>query len=255
MGAWLAWARREVGLLAGLLLLAAGVQAFLAIADEVSEGETRRLDLAVLLALRSHGDPSTPLGPPWLTTAAMDVTALGSVTVLSLMVLFVAGLFAALRRWREAGMLVLAAGGGVALSQGLKALFGRARPDAALHLVDAINASFPSGHAMLSAVVWLTLGALTARFVQRRRVKLFALAGAAVVTLLVGISRVYLGVHWPSDVLAGWSLGAAWALAWWLAAQAVDRRWPVVVDPPQLAGEGDRRDGGGGVARALAGPP
>lgn len=115
MGAWLAWARREVGLLAGLLLLAAGVQAFLAIADEVSEGETRRLDLAVLLALRSHGDPSTPLGPPWLTTAAMDVTALGSVTVLSLMVLFVAGLFAALRRWREAGMLVLAAGGGVAL--------------------------------------------------------------------------------------------------------------------------------------------
>ena len=157
----------------------------------------------------------------------MDVTALGSVTVLSLVVLFVAGLFAALRRWREAGMLVLAAGGGVALSQALKALFGRARPDAALQLVDAINASFPSGHAMLSAVVWLTLGALTARFVQRRRVKVFALAGAALVTVLVGISRVYLGVHWPSDVLAGWSLGAAWALAWWLAAQALDRRWPV----------------------------
>ena len=227
MTSWLAWARREVGLLAGLLVLAVGVQAFLAIADEVSEGETRRIDLAVLLALRSAGDPSVPAGPAWLTTAAMDVTALGSVTVLTLIVLFVASLFAALRRWREAGVLLLAAGGGVALSQALKLVFGRARPDEALRLVDAINASFPSGHAMLSAVVWLTLGALVARFADRRRVKVFALAGAAVVTVLVGLSRVYLGVHWPSDVLAGWALGAAWAMAWWLAAQALDRRWPV----------------------------
>lgn len=235
IGAWLAWARREVGLLAALLGLAIGVQAFLAIADEVSEGETRRIDLAVLLALRSHGDPAVPLGPKWLTTAAMDVTALGSVTVLALVVLFVAGLFAALRRWREAGLLLLASGGGVALSQGLKALFGRARPDAGLHLVEAINASFPSGHAMLSAVVWLTLGALVARFASDRRVKVFALTGAAVIALLVGLSRVYLGVHWPSDVLAGWSLGAAWAMAWWLAAQALDRWRPVESDPPQEA--------------------
>jgi len=248
MRAWLAWARREVGLLAALLALAVGVQVFLAIADEVSEGETRRLDLALLLALRAHGDPSRPLGPPWLTTAAMDVTALGSVTVLSLMVLFVAGLFAALRRWREAGLLLLAAGGGVALSQALKALFGRPRPDASLHLVEAINASFPSGTPMRSAVVGLTLGRLTARFVARRRVKVFALAGAATVTVLVGLSRVYLGVHWPSDVLAGWSLGGAWALAWWLVAQGLERRWPAPSSPPQLAGEGDRRDGGGGAA-------
>ena len=231
ISAWLAWARREVGLLAGLLTLAVGVQAFLAIADEVSEGETRRIDLALLLALRSHGDPSVPLGPHWLTTMALDITALGSVTVLTLIVLFVAGLFAALRRWREAGFLLLATGGGVALSQGLKLVFGRARPDASLHLVEAINASFPSGHAMLSAVVYLTLGALTARFVERRGVKVFALSGAAVLTVLVGLSRVYLGVHWPSDVLAGWSLGAAWAMGWWLATQAVDRRWPVEARP------------------------
>jgi len=227
MGAWLAWARREVGLLAGLLGLAIAVQAFLAIADEVAEGETRRIDLAILMSLRSGDDPSVPLGPAWLTTAAMDVTALGSLTVLGLAVLFVAGLFAALRRWREAGVLLAASLGGVALSQGLKALFGRDRPDAALHLVEAINASFPSGHAMLSAVVWLTLGALVARFATVRHVKVFALVGAAVIALLVGLSRIYLGVHWPSDVLAGWSLGAAWALVWWLAAQALDRWRPV----------------------------
>ncbi|MCF8506035.1 MAG: phosphatase PAP2 family protein [Caulobacter sp.] len=229
VAAWLAWARREVGLLAGLLGLAITVQAFLAIADEVAEGETRRIDLAILMSLRSGADPSVPLGPAWLTTAAMDVTAMGSVTVLGLAVLFVAGLFAALRRWREAVLLLAASLGGVALSQGLKALFGRDRPDAALHLVEAINASFPSGHAMLSAVVWLTLGALVARFASDRRVKLFALAGAAVIALLVGLSRVYLGVHWPSDVLAGWSLGGAWALAWWLAAQGLDLWRPVRV--------------------------
>jgi len=227
---WLAWARREVGLLAGLLTLALAIQGFLMIADEMAEGETRKLDLALLLSLRSGHDPATPLGPHWLTVAAMDITALGSVTVLTLLVLFVAGLFAALRRGREAAILLLASGGGVALSQGLKLVFGRDRPPAALHLVEAINASFPSGHAMLSAVVYLTLGTLTARFAASRRVKIYALAGAAVVALLVGMSRVYLGVHWPSDVLAGWSLGGAWALAWWLAVQGWDRWRPVRED-------------------------
>lgn len=223
---WLALARREVGLLAALLGLALATQVFLMIADEMAEGETHKLDLAVLLSLRQGADPSTPLGPRWLTTAAMDITALGSVTVLTLLVLFVSGLFAALRRRREAVVLLLASTGGVALSQGLKLLFGRDRPPPDLHLVEAINASFPSGHAMLSAVVYLTLGALTARFARTRRVKVFALVGAAAVALLVGMSRVYLGVHWPSDVLAGWSLGGAWALAWWLGVQGWDRWRP-----------------------------
>jgi undecaprenyl-diphosphatase len=223
----LALARREVGLLAGLLAVAAAVLSFLEIAEHTADGDTHGLDRAVLLWLRSPSDPSLPLTPAWLTTAAMDVTALGSVTVLTLLVLFVTGLFAALRRGREAAVLLLASGGGVAISQGLKALFARDRPEEALRMVEVINPSFPSGHAMLSAVVYLTLGALVARFAATRRVKVFALGGASVLALLVGASRVYLGVHWPSDVLAGWCLGGAWALAWWLAVALWDRWRPI----------------------------
>ncbi|MDP1632305.1 MAG: phosphatase PAP2 family protein [Caulobacter sp.] len=227
LGQALDFARREAAFVAAFLIVVIATAGFLNIAGEVSEGETRGIDRAILMSLRAHHDPATPLGPHWLTTAAMDVTALGSVTVLSLLVLFVAGLFAALRRWREAAVLLLASGGGVAISQGLKLVFGRDRPEPALRLVEAINASFPSGHAMLSAVVYLTLGALVARFAASRRVKVFAFAGAAVIAVLVGLSRVYLGVHWPSDVLAGWVLGGGWALTWWMAVQAADRVWPM----------------------------
>jgi undecaprenyl-diphosphatase len=91
--------------------------------------------------------------------------------------------------------------------------------------VEAINPSFPSGHAMLSAVVFLAVGVLSARFAKRKRVKAYALGCAVAATLLVGLTRIYLGVHWPSDVLAGWTLGAAWAMACWLAAWAVEKRW------------------------------
>jgi undecaprenyl-diphosphatase len=221
----LALARRELGAVAALLVVALSGYAFLALSEEVSEGETALVDRRVLLALRSAGDPSDPIGPHWLEVAAADITALGSIAVLTLLVLLLAGLFTALSRKRDAAIILLAAGTGVALSQGLKQLFGRERPDMALRAVEAMNPSFPSGHAMLSAVVFLTVGALAARFARRRRVKAYALAAAVTATLLVGMTRVYLGVHWPSDVLAGWSLGAGWAMACWLAAWALEKRW------------------------------
>jgi Membrane-associated phospholipid phosphatase len=103
--------------------------------------------------------------------------------------------------------------------------FDRERPDAALRAVEVMNPSFPSGHAMLSAVVFLTIGVLSAHFARQKRVKLYVVSAAAVATLLVGLTRIYLGVHWPSDVLAGWSLGAAWALSCWLCATALERPW------------------------------
>jgi undecaprenyl-diphosphatase len=130
-----------------------------------------------------------------------------------------------LKRWSEALVVLVGAGGGVAISQGLKQVFGRERPELVYRAVEAANPSFPSGHAMLSAVVFLTLGALAARFADRRkRVKALALGAAVLLSLLVGASRIYLGVHWTSDVLAGWSLGAAWAMACWVAAWAWERK-------------------------------
>ena len=218
-------ARREIGAASALLIATLGAMGFLAIADEVAEGETHALDLAVLRALRVEGQPQTLIGPHWLHVAATDVTALGSVTVLGLIILLAFALLASLRRWSEGALLLAGAGGGLLISQGLKRVFGRERPELAYRAVEAVNASFPSGHAMLSAVVFLTLGVLTARFADRRRVRVLAMSAAVLLSLLVGASRVYLGVHWASDVLAGWCVGAAWAMACWLAAYLVQRRF------------------------------
>lgn len=221
----LAAARREIGSASALLIATLGAMGFLAIADEVAEGETHALDLAVLRALRVEGQPQTLIGPHWLHVAATDVTALGSVTVLGLIILLAFALLASLRRWSEGALLLAGAGGGLLISQGLKRVFGRERPELAYRAVEAVNASFPSGHAMLSAVVFLTLGVLTARFADRRRVRVLAMSAAVLLSLLVGASRVYLGVHWASDVMAGWCVGAAWAMACWLAAYLVQRRF------------------------------
>jgi undecaprenyl-diphosphatase len=220
---WLELARRELGVTAAILVMAAGALTFMVIADEALEGGAHGLDRAVLRFMREDQNPGLAAGPPWLLIAMTDVTALGSITVLGLLVALMAGLFASLRLWRESLWLVLASLGGVAISQGLKAAIGRSRPDEAFRLVEAANASFPSGHAMLSAVVYLTLGVLIARFASRRRVKAFALTTAVFLTLIVGASRIYLGVHWTTDVLAGWCVGAAWAMACWLAAWRLDR--------------------------------
>lgn len=219
----LAAAGRELGATCALLIVALGGLGFLSIADEVAEGETRALDLAVLRALRVDGLPHALIGPQWLHIAATDVTALGSVAVLTLLILLAFALLVSLRRWTEGLLLVAGAGGGLLISQVLKRVFERERPELAYRAVEAANASFPSGHAMLSAVVFLTLGVLAARFSDRRRVKVLAMGAAVLVSLLIGASRVYLGVHWASDVLAGWCVGAAWAMTCWLAAFFVQR--------------------------------
>jgi undecaprenyl-diphosphatase len=219
-----AFARREFRIVAGLLALTLLAGAFLNIADEVTEGDTASIDLAILSALRQPGSPHAPIGPHWLTVGAADLTALGSIAVLGVVVLVVGGLFASIGRTRQALVLLAASAGAVIWSQGLKALFERARPEAAFHAVEVVNSSFPSGHAMLSASVYLTLGTLAFRFSPRVNVRVFALTAAILVTLVVGLSRVFLGVHWPTDVLAGWCVGAAWALGCWLAEGLWERR-------------------------------
>jgi undecaprenyl-diphosphatase len=233
---WRQWLVREIGPVAAVLVVAIGLWIFLGVADEMGEGDTTTFDHAIMYGLRSAGSPHNPIGPHWLELAAADVTSFGSVTGLTLIVGLIAGFFAAFRRYREALILLAAPISGALLSNWLKLFFNRDRPPSELHAVEVINPSFPSGHAMLSAVVYLTLAVLISRFSNRKRVKAYSLAVGVVMTLLVGTSRVYLGVHWPTDVLAGWSLGAAWALAWWLAAWAVERFSPVNLRPPSTRG-------------------
>jgi undecaprenyl-diphosphatase len=174
------------------------------------------LDREILLALRTRGDLTDPIGPDWLQRAATDITSLGSHAVLILLVATVAGFL--LTKGRRAATLLLLAGSGGAmlLSWGLKALFARARPDVVEHLVGVYSPSFPSGHALLSASIYLTLGALLAREFPQAAPRRYCMTVAVTLTLLIGLSRIYLGVHWPSDVLAGWCIGAVWAWGCWV---------------------------------------
>lgn len=188
---------------------------FAKIAAEMREGETRDFDQFLLLAFRSKTGLYEPLGPPWLAEMMRDITALGSFTVLGLVTFSVAGFLMLTRKRHAAWTVVLAVTSGTLVSTVLKWLFARPRPDLVPHATMVYTQSFPSGHAMLSAVVYLTLGALLARTQAEPKVKVYLLLLAMALTLTVGISRVYLGVHWPTDVIAGWAVGACWALLWW----------------------------------------
>ena len=211
-------------------IVAAGLWAFIEIAEEVGEGETREFDERVLLGLRSSADPADPIGPRWFEEMARDFTALGGVGVLALITAATVGYLLLVRK-RHAALFVLAAiAGGLLLSSLAKAGFDRPRPDLVAHLAQVYTASFPSGHSMLSAATYLTLGALLARLHREWALRVFFMLTAVLLTVLVGLSRVYLGVHWPTDVLAGWAAGAAWASFCWLLALRFQKRGDV--EPP-----------------------
>lgn len=200
---------------------------FIEIADEVREGETEKLDKAILRAFRNPADLSDPLGPRRVEEGVRDITALGSMTVLGIFSAVVAGFLLATRRFHACLLLAIALGGGLLLNAGLKNFFDRARPEyvTQLHYVD--SNSFPSGHSLMAAVVYLTLGALVSRLVETRRQKIYVISVAVFVTVLVGISRIYLGVHYPTDVLAGWSVGLVWSILCWLVVRHLQRRGKV----------------------------
>ena len=220
----LAWlGRHELAILLAIGGLAAGVWMFAELADEVMEGGTRKLDRNLLLAMRRPGDLK-PIGSPAVQEAARDITALGGMTVLGLFTAG-AGLFLALDGKKHMALFVCGCvASGLLVSTLLKDLFDRPRPDLVSYAVYASDSSFPSGHSMMSALTYLVLGALLARSQERKLLKAYFLLGAVFVTVLVGVSRVYLGVHWPTDVLAGWTAGAVWALLCWLLAQWLQRR-------------------------------
>ncbi len=204
--------------IAGLAAIAIPLFVFGAIAQDVVEGEPFAFDKAALLGLRQPGNPSVPIGPRWLPEAARDVTSLGSMTVLGIVLFGVAGYLLLERRRAAASWILAAVGGGVLLENGLKLLFLRPRPEIVPAAVQVFSASFPSGHATMSAIAYLTLGVLLARTQETFGVRLYVMALAILLTFAVGVSRIYLGVHYPSDVLAGWCIGAAWAALCWAAA-------------------------------------
>jgi len=207
-----------------LFLIIGAIWAFVELADEVIEGETLPLDRQILLALRNPADHADPIGPKWLEEVGRDFTALGGVGVLTFLTLAVVGFLRIERHYRAMWILLTAVAGGLFISFLLKNIFARPRPDLVPHLSYVVTASFPSGHSMMSAVTYLTMGAILARFFKDYRLKIYFLSLSILITLLVGISRVYLGVHWPTDVLAGWTIGAAWALVCWLAARWLQKR-------------------------------
>ena len=211
-----------------LLVVGIGVLALLfivvALAGEVLEGDTQQFDERMLAALRDPANPANPIGPAWLRTAALDITALGSATVLGLAVVTVAGFLFLQGMWRRALIVIGASLGGWFLNGALKMLFQRPRPDVVPHLREAMSLSFPSGHALQSAAVYLTLGVLMMRFAHRRITKIYCIAIAGIATVLVGISRVYIGVHYPTDVIAGWLIGLSWALLCWTIERSLERQ-------------------------------
>jgi undecaprenyl-diphosphatase len=206
--------RREIGLIAVLCIASGLVLGFGLLAEEVLEGDTEQFDRRILALFNAGGDP---LGPPWLEEVGRDVTALGSFVFLGLLSAAVVGYLLLIRKPALALLVIVAALGGTLLSTLLKLGFDRPRPDLEA-AARVFTASFPSGHATVSAVVFLTLGALLTRGGARRRVKSYFAGLAVLLTVMVGLSRVYLGVHYPSDVLAGWCLGAAWASLCWAGA-------------------------------------
>jgi undecaprenyl-diphosphatase len=222
------WIRRQEGLVLFVALtVVVALFVFARVTDEMLEGGTRDFDEWLLRSLRSPDQPERPIGPAWLIEVTSDITALGGRTMLVLVIVLVLGYLLLDRKFGAMWLVIAASAGGGLLSTGLKYVVDRDRPDVVPHIVSVTSPSFPSGHSMLAAVVYLTLGALLARFGERRRVRTYFIAVALLLTGLIGSSRVYLGVHYPTDVLAGWALGLAWALLCWLVARYLQSRGKV----------------------------
>lgn len=189
--------------------------------------ETPEIDRWVVTSLRNPADLSDPIGPYQVEEAARDITALGGFTVLIMVTIAVAAFLAFIGKYRAMAFVLVATIGGTLLSAGLKFIFSRPRPDFVPHLTQVSLASFPSGHSMMSAVVYLTLGSLLMRLVKSKWLQTYFLLLAVLLVILVGCSRVYLGVHYPTDVAAGWMAGLSWACLCWLVARSLQKQGQV----------------------------
>ena len=217
----------EPTVLALLALCTASLWGFIEIAEEVFGGDTEAFDHWILQSLRDASNSADPLGPQWVEEMARDASALGGLgwittaTVVIAVYLWIDG------KSHMALLLAVATAGGAIASLLLKSAFIRPRPDLVPHLSQVYTSSFPSGHSMLAAIVYLTLGSLLASVIADLRLKVYVIFIALMLTIAVGVSRVYLGVHYPTDVLAGWIAGLLFALSCWLMARWLQRKGQV----------------------------
>ncbi len=225
------FAQRDIVVVVSLFLIVALLLGFMQIADAVGDDELA-FEQRLMLALREPGAPQDPIGPHWFENMWLNLTALGSGDVVTLIALIVLGYLAIVREWRMALVFTIAMIGAALGGTMLKGAFDRPRPEVIGRMIEVGSLSFPSGHSLISAVVYPTLGAMLARLVKHVRIKLYFVAVALLLMVLVGASRVYLGVHYPSDVLAGWMLGLGWAIACWTMLRALQRKH--VVEPPGI---------------------
>ncbi len=189
-------------LLGGLITLTAGAWVFGLMAEDLAEGDTK-VDERLAAWLHERASPR------W-TEFFEAVTFLGNVPTLAVVSLAASVVLWRKRRITELQLLVLAAIGAEILTVGLKLGFERQRPFFADPLATESTYSFPSGHSSVSLAVYGTIGFIAARHAKTRRRQIAALAAAASLVLLIGFSRLYLGVHFLSDVIAGFGIGLAW---------------------------------------------
>jgi undecaprenyl-diphosphatase len=204
----------SVGLAAVLLALL-----FLKLGSKAVDGDTHGFDMQLV-----HGAQALRAEHPWLAESMRDLSGLGSAVALTLFTLATVGYLALVKARTTAMLVAISVATGSIFVSLLKNAFGRLRPDSAFSEVVVSGLSFPSGHTSMSAIVFLTLGALIASTRPRVGERAYILAAASLLTLLVGVSRVALGVHWATDVLGGWAFGVAWAMAWLLLARQMARR-------------------------------
>jgi len=207
-----------------VFVMIAGTLAFISIADEVREGDVQHIDELILRSLRHDNDLSTPRGPHWLNGVMRDITALGGITVIFSLTMVVLGFLLLQRHYRTMVLIGATSLGGLLLVTILKFLIARDRPDIVPPLMIEHTPSFPSGHSMMSAVVYLSLAVLLARIQSTISLRIYIILIALLLTFLIGISRIYLGVHYPTDVLSGWSVGLAWASFCWFIAFYLEKR-------------------------------
>jgi undecaprenyl-diphosphatase len=215
---------KEIKVLIVLLILFISGLTFLEIADEISEGETREFDQSIIEFFRTDDDPGNPAGANRISELMIDITALGGGTVLAIITIFVSIFLILQKRYDAFWLLLAATAGGALISFGLKEIYARERPDLVYRLVTVNSLSFPSGHSMMSAVLYLTQAAIVARFQREWKIRIYIVSIALFLTFIIGLSRVYLGVHYPTDVIGGWTIGLAWACFCWCVVWYIQRR-------------------------------